>query len=120
MSFLRREYKFDNSTLISNDSGKVSPVRRLRKVLKPILKIVKRKSCTRKTLAEILDNNYNSSLEEIRSEASSEELDQNDANEMLEEQLLNKLSGQRQRCVPVHYVRTEIGTFFWTSTQMSS
>lgn len=107
----------------------------LKKLVKPLLRLIKKKQLIRKTLAEVQSQNeINSSLEDMRknSVASCD----NTANELLEQRLYNDLRDcpnnaaiivqhdkkhsivpvhPDQTFIPVHFARTSSGTFFWTS-----
>jgi len=121
-------------------------MRSLIKLVKPLLRIIKKKQLLKKTLAEIQEQNaYNSSLEDMRKDAEAaaaadNAIDDNLANEALEQRLYNEIrecpenaavivqQGQEkqimpvcpeQKFIPVHFARTSSGTFFWTSMDMT-
>lgn len=128
MSFIAREYHFDNSM---KSAKKFSAVKGLKKVLKPLMKIIKKQQFTLKSIDDIQsENDFNASLEDMQRE--------NYANEMLQQRIFNEIEqcdedaaiyvvqGNRrhivpvektQTFVPVNFVRTESGTFFWTSME---
>lgn len=128
MSFIAREYHFDHSM---KSAKKFSAVQGLKKVLKPLMKIIKKQQFTLKTIDDIqTENDFNASLEDMQRE--------NYANEMLQQRIFSEIEqcdedaaiyvvqGNRrhivsvektQTFVPVNFVRTESGTFFWTSME---
>lgn len=130
MSFIAREYRFDN-TMTMKSTKKFSAIKGLKKVLKPIMRIIKKQQFALKTIDDIQnENDFNSSLEDMQRE--------NYANEMLEQRIISEIEqcdedaamyvvqGNRrhivpvektQTFVPVNFVRTESGTFFWTSME---
>uniref|UniRef100_A0A1I8MT77 Enhancer of split m4 protein n=1 Tax=Musca domestica TaxID=7370 RepID=A0A1I8MT77_MUSDO len=78
----------------------------MKKLLKQIFKQQKSKKISANSMdsLESLENSRNASLESDCSSSSMESFE-NDINEQLEEQTY----------VPVHFIRTQQGTFFWTS-----
>ncbi|XP_017861175.1 PREDICTED: enhancer of split malpha protein [Drosophila arizonae] len=136
MSFITREYKFETSIMMQKKSDQhTMAMLSLKKLVKPLLRLMKKKQLIRKTLAEVQSQNeINSSLEDMRKDsvASCE----NTANELLEQRLYNDLrecpsnaaiivQQDQKHCIvpvhpdqtfiPVHFARTSSGTFFWTS-----
>ncbi|KAH8405388.1 hypothetical protein KR222_010286 [Zaprionus bogoriensis] len=136
MSFITREYKFESSSMMQRKSDQhTMAMLNLKKLVKPLLRLVKKKQLIRKTLAEVQSQNeINSSLEDMRKDSVAS--CDNEANEQLEQRLFNDLrqcpanvamvvqQGEQRRVVPVtpdqtfipvHFARTSSGTFFWTS-----
>ncbi|KAH8397273.1 hypothetical protein KR215_011624 [Drosophila sulfurigaster] len=136
MSFITREYKFETSNMMQQKSDQhTMAMLSLKKLVKPLLRLIKKKQLIRKTLAEMQSQNeINSSLEDMRKDSVAS--CDNMANEQLEQRLFNDLrqcpnqaamivqQGEQQRIVPahadqtfipVHFARTSSGTFFWTS-----
>lgn len=123
--------------MLSNEKKRFSAIRNLRKVLKPLLRVIKKKQYLRKSVGEIQQNDCNSSLEDMRNDqAAFEANDDNAANEALEKRILAEIphcpenaaiyvhqAGRRhvvpihreQKFIPVHFARTNNVTFFWTS-----
>ncbi|EDW26259.1 GL24642 [Drosophila persimilis] len=137
MSFITREYKFESSMVQQKSDQHTMAMRSLKKLVKPLLRLVKKKQLLRKTLAEIQNqNDINASLEDMRKDPAVS--CDNMANEQLEQRLYNDLKqcpsnvamivqqGQQQHVVPVqpeqtfipvHFARTSSGTFFWTTAE---
>ncbi|XP_070503321.1 enhancer of split m4 protein-like [Chironomus tepperi] len=115
-----------NENIYNTQKQQKSPKYRLRKIFKPILKMLlqrKKKVCEFKKPA-INDYDYSS---EICDNASNETLETRIFDEIKDcnnnsaiyvfgqdEDYLMKVD-RRQSFVPVHFARTETGTFFWTS-----
>ncbi|XP_073820538.1 enhancer of split m4 protein-like [Musca autumnalis] len=78
----------------------------MKKLLKQIFKNEKSQKVATDSMEtlESLENNRNASLEK---DCASMESIENDINE--------RLSAEEETYVPVHFIRTEHGTFFWTS-----
>lgn len=131
-----------------------SPSYRIKKILKPILRILRQKSSnsTKKSQSNHSTTN-NKSMKSNSSNNSqsyyfdeyqqqndfwSSEIDENFANEELESRILNEIAEceddaaiyvynddecelqavhRDQTFIPVHFARTEAGTFFWTTMQ---
>ncbi|XP_073838957.1 twin of m4 [Musca autumnalis] len=141
MSFMTREYKFNTTLQMQKKDQHTMAVRSFKKLVKPLLRLVKKKQLLRKTLAEIQQNTYNSSLEDMRKDPIYlNAAKDNVANEVLEQRLFSEIrqcpanaavivhQGQQQHVVsvqptqnyiPVHFARTDSGTFFWTSMDMA-
>ncbi|XP_022211301.1 LOW QUALITY PROTEIN: enhancer of split malpha protein [Drosophila obscura] len=137
MSFITREYKFESSMVQQKSDQHTMAMRSLKKLVKPLLRLVRKKQLLRKTLAEIQNqNDINASLEDMRKDPAVS--CDNMANEQLEQRLYNDLKqcpsnvamivqqGQQQHVVPVqpeqtfipvHFARTSSGTFFWTTAE---
>uniref|UniRef100_A0A1B0A6M0 Enhancer of split malpha protein n=1 Tax=Glossina pallidipes TaxID=7398 RepID=A0A1B0A6M0_GLOPL len=143
MSFSTREYKLHDSLMAVPQKYQHSMVAcSLKKLVKPLLRLLKKKQLLHKTLAEIQQNAYNNSLEDMRKDAASlSAAEDNLANERLEQRLYNEIrhceanaavivqQGQQhllvpvtrqQNYIPVHFARTNDGTFFWTSMVMNA
>ena len=137
MAFITREYKFETTTQINKKDQRTMAISSLKKLTKPLMRLIRKKQLLRKTLAEIQQNTYNSSLEDMRNDpaAISAAID-NKANEALEQRLYSEIRQcppnsavivhqdqqqykvavhQQQSYIPVHFARTNSGTFFWTS-----
>ncbi|EDV97553.1 enhancer of split m4 protein [Drosophila grimshawi] len=138
MSFITREYKFESSIMMQRKSDQhTMAMLSLKKLVKPLLRLIKKKQLIRKTLDEVQSQNeINSSLEDMRKDSVAS--CDNMANEQLEQRLINDLrqcpnnaaiivqqSEQQlivpvhpdQTFIPVHFARTSSGTFFWTSAE---
>ncbi|XP_064544978.1 enhancer of split malpha protein [Drosophila montana] len=136
MSFITREYKFETSSTMQRKSDQhTMAMLSLKKLVKPLLRLIKKKQLIRKTLAEVQSQNeINSSLEDMRKDSVAS--CDNMANELLEQRLFNDLREcpnnaaiivqqdehqsvvpvqPDQTFIPVHFARTTSGTFFWTS-----
>ncbi|XP_075160827.1 twin of m4 [Haematobia irritans] len=141
MSFMTREYKFNTTIQMNKKDQHTMAMRSLKKLVKPLLRLVRKKQLMRKTLAEIQQNTYNSSLEDMRKDPVSLHATQdNVANEALEQRLYSEIRqcpanaavivhqghqqhvvsvNQQQNYIPVHFARTDSGTFFWTSMDIA-
>lgn len=141
MSFITREYKFETSSnMMQRKSDQhTMAMLSLKKLVKPLLRLIKKKQLIRKTLAEVQSQNeINSSLEDMRKDSVAS--CDNMANEQLEQRLFNDLrqcpnngamivqQGEQhhivpvqpdQTFIPVHFARTSSGTFFWTSADVT-
>lgn len=127
---------YKNQTFTIYKSSKVSPSRRLKNMLKPILKSVfkskaakqlpKRSSyiaCEEKEAEfEWLNNDMDNLANEQLENCLIEQVKQSEENAAI---IVIKEDGSRHLqamekddfYVPVHFARTEAGTFFWTSLQ---
>ncbi|XP_055528664.1 enhancer of split malpha protein-like [Wyeomyia smithii] len=120
------ENKYNNEKLM-----KSSPVYKLKKILKPIAALLKQKKATKQQQQQ-LQQYYAAPGEDFTQDC---EYD-NSANERLESQLLAEIAEchanaaifvyednqvqlqpvqPEEQYVPVHFARTEAGTFFWTT-----
>lgn len=136
------EYNFKKSEKTASFRIKkmLKPLIKLLKQKKSSLKAQDLFICTE---TEQMDNYYNYQCQcssPVTSEQSfwSSEDDDNAANEQLEDQIINEINEckdnaavyicdndeyylqpiyRKQQYIPVHFARTEAGTFFWTSTQ---
>jgi len=154
-SFVTREYKFDNSSDVAaavpspstmtppannNKEQHKMAIRSFKKLIKPILRLIKKKQLLKKTLAEIQQQNaYNTSLDDMRKDPAIN--DDNLANEALEKRIYTEIRQcpqnaavivqqdqkhcivpvhPEQKFIPVHFARTSNGTFFWTSLDANS
>lgn len=129
--------------------AKSSPSYRLKKILKPILRILRQKSSAKKSpkptnnklaVDYSMDSNQCYYHDECQHQNDfwSSEIDDNFANEELESRILNEIADceddaaiyvynddecelqavhRETTFVPVHFARTEAGTFFWTTMQ---
>lgn len=133
------EYLISSNNSINENKYNTEKVQKttsykLKKILKPILRLLKASN----------SNNNNNKKHQQAKECSfddsqwSSEMNDNSANELLEEKLLNEINNcmedaaiyvyndnacriqpvqQDQSFIPVHFARTEAGTFFWTTVQ---
>uniref|UniRef100_A0A1I8NIG0 Enhancer of split m4 protein n=1 Tax=Musca domestica TaxID=7370 RepID=A0A1I8NIG0_MUSDO len=87
----------------------------MKKLLKHIFKQSKKVTADSMESLESLENERNASLE---SECASMESFENDINEQLSAKQCNEEEefDYPTTSVPVHFVRTQQGTFFWTTT----
>ena len=136
-----------NENTINNQKFKRSPSYRLKKLLKPLINIIKQSSgekplgtqklTTTKTVCKCRNYSYDYEDEYIYNYTS--EIDNNQFNEELETRIIDEIKhcddnsaiyvyDEEDHCnvmpvnseeiyIPVHFARTEGGTFFWTSTQ---
>uniref|UniRef100_A0A1A9WRJ6 Enhancer of split malpha protein n=1 Tax=Glossina brevipalpis TaxID=37001 RepID=A0A1A9WRJ6_9MUSC len=142
MSFSTRECKFHDSLVaLPQKYQHTMAVCSLKKLVKPLLRLLKKKQLLHKTLAEMQQNAYNNSLEDMRRDAASlSAAEDNLANEQLEQRLYHEIrhceanaavivqQGQQhllvpvnrqQSYIPVNFVRTNDGTFFWMPMVMN-
>lgn len=113
---------------------------KIKKMLKPLLRLLKNKSNKSNKKNHSYDDSNQSQCSYIEEDCFwSSEIDDNSANEALEAKLFNEINNcmenaaiyvykedntcemqpvfQDQTFVPVHFARTEAGTFFWTTMQ---
>jgi len=150
MSLLYNDYIIASNNSINdnkyNDAKLAkSPSYKIKKILKPILRMLRQKnrrsnnnnkcSSNRKTNSS-LDSGNSYCHEEYEADFWSSEIDENAANEELESRIFNEIEQcsddaaiyvydnddcelqsvhRDQKFVPVHFARTEAGTFFWTT-----
>lgn len=123
-----------NENIYNTQKLKRSPSYRLKKMLKPLLKMLLQKTkksnkhlckCRNSSIdsydyaSEIDDNNANETLEtRIHDEIRDSEED-SAVYVYGEEHQLMKVNSQ-QTFIPVHFARTEAGTFFWTTFEDKS
>ncbi|XP_058461433.1 enhancer of split malpha protein-like [Malaya genurostris] len=122
------ENKYNNEKLL-----KSSPVYKLKKILKPIAALLKSKKAAKQQLQDFQSfQHYYAPEQDFSADC---EYD-NSANERLESQLLAEIAEchanaaifvyednqvqiqpvqPEEQYVPVHFARTEAGTFFWTT-----
>lgn len=143
MSLMYNEYIIASNNSINDNKYNAQKVAKsstykLKKILKPLMKMLSRKVSTRNPNKHQNAKNYQ--LEKSYGEEScywSSEIDEeNSANEELESRLFDEIRTcdenaaifvydgdecslqsvhREQRFVPVHFARTEAGTFFWTT-----
>lgn len=144
-----------NENTINDQKFKRSPSYRLKKLLKPLINILKQSSgnekslgttklTTTKTVCKCKNYSYDYEDEQFYNEDDyiynySSEIDNNQFNEELETRIIDEIKScgensaiyvydDEDNCnlmpmnseevyVPVHFARTEGGTFFWTTTQ---
>lgn len=117
---------------------------KIKKMLKPLLRLLKNSNKNQKKLHSFDEDSGHSDCcsyitEDCCSNYSTNEMNDNSANEVLEAKLMNEINNcmdnaaiyvygennscnltpvfQQQTFVPVHFARNEYGTFFWTSMQ---
>lgn len=129
MSHIHINYIIDNAVndnKYNTTKSKSTTVHQLKKLIKPIFDILKRRN--KKTYRSVPQPDYFMD--------DSTEIEDNLANELLENEIFEEIdsceefaavsvynNGQTQilpvhrgqRSIPVHFARTEAGTFFWTS-----
>lgn len=120
-----------------------SPSYKIKKILKPILRMLRQKN-TKKQSSSKTNSSMDSSSSFRHNEYEQQdfwscEIDENAANEALESRILHEIEQCKedaavyvyndndecelkpvyadQKFVPVHFARTEAGTFFWTTMQ---
>lgn len=119
-----------------------SPSYRIKQILKPILRVLSKKSSKKaKAANKSMESNNSSQCYSYNQQNDfwSSEIDENFANEELESRILNEINEcennaaiyvyneddecemhsvhRDQTFIPVHFARTEAGTFFWTTMQ---
>lgn len=139
MSALYNEYIIASNNSINDNKYNTEKMAKsssykLKRLLKPILRMLRQKSKKQKTVYE---NQKNASIESCDDYWASE-IDENSANEELESRIFREIDQchddaavyvyenddfeiqpvkRDQRFVPVHFARTDAGTFFWTTMQ---
>uniref|UniRef100_A0A336JXV7 CSON005273 protein n=1 Tax=Culicoides sonorensis TaxID=179676 RepID=A0A336JXV7_CULSO len=131
--------KYNTEKLSKSTSNKI------KKILKPLLRLLKSSNNKKQKKIHSFDEDSNQSecysytTDDCFSNWSKNEIEDNSANEALEAKLMNEINhcmedaaiyvyGDNNRCdlepvfanqtyVPVHFARTEAGTFFWTTIQ---
>lgn len=146
MSAMYNDYIISSNNSINenkyNDAKMAkSPSHKIKKILKPILRMLRQKNSKKSTKTN------NSSVDSSNSFCHEEyvsqdfwacEIDENSANEELESRIFREIEQcqddaavyvynndecevqavhAEQKFVPVHFARTEAGTFFWTTMQ---
>lgn len=143
-----------NENTINDQKFKRSPSYRLKKLLKPLMNILKQSSTekslgttkltTTKTVCKCKNYSYDYEDEQYYQEddyiySYTSEIDNNQFNEELETRIIDEIQScgedsaiyvydEENNCnlmpvngeevyIPVHFARTEGGTFFWTTTQ---
>lgn len=144
-----------NENTLNDQKFKRSPSYRLKKLLKPLINMIKQNSSnttkssgttkltTTKTVCKCKNYSYDYEDEQMYSDdyiySYTHEIDNNQLNEELETRIIDEIKqcddnsaiyvyDEDNHCqltpmtseevyVPVHFARTEGGTFFWTTTQ---
>ncbi|KAG5672508.1 hypothetical protein PVAND_002632 [Polypedilum vanderplanki] len=142
-----------NENTLNDQKFKRSPSYRLKKLLKPLINIIKQsngntdkgtaKLTTTKTVCKCKNVSYDYEDEQYYSDdyiySYTHEIDNNQFNEELETRIIDEIKhcdensaiyvyDEENNCkltpvsneevyVPVHFAKTEMGTFFWTTTQ---
>lgn len=142
-----------NENTLNDQKFKRSPSYRLKKLLKPLINIIKQsngnnkslgttKLTTTKTVCKCKNYSYDDESEQYDDEYIynyTAEIDHNQFNEELESRIIDEIKhceensaiyvyDDEENCsltpvqsdevyVPVHFARTQEGTFFWTTTQ---
>ena len=143
-----------NENTVNDQKFKRSPSYRLKKLLKPLINIIKQNNSTKsslgttkltttKTVCKCKNYSYDYEDEQMYSDdyiySYTHEIDNNQFNEELETRIIDEIKhcdensaifvyDEENNCqltpmsneevyVPVHFARTEGGTFFWTTTQ---
>lgn len=121
-----------------------SPSYRIKKILRPILRVLSKKSSKKVKPTAVADKSMDSNTNsqcysyDQQNDFWSSEIDENFANEELESRIQNEINQceddaaiyvynddeceiqsvhREQKFIPVHFARTEAGTFFWTTMQ---
>lgn len=142
-----------NENTINDQKFKRSPSYRLKKLLKPLINIIKQsntekslgtqKLTAKKTVCKCKNYSYDYEDEQFYNDdyiySYTSEIDNNQFNEELETRIIDEIKhcddnsaiyvyDDEENCnlmpmnseeiyIPVHFARTEGGTFFWTTTQ---
>lgn len=143
MSALYNEYIIASNNSINDNKynqAKLakSPSHKIKKILKPILRMLRQKTNKKETTSKANSSVDSFCHAELEQDFWGCEVDDNSANEELESRIFHEIEQcgddaavyvynndecevqaihADQKFVPVHFARTEAGTFFWTTMQ---
>jgi hypothetical protein len=144
MSLYYNDYIISSNNSINDnkynaEKAAKSTSRKIKRILKPLLRMLRHNKRADKPAKQQYPQN--SSTDSYEDFWSSSEVDDNSANEELESKIMNEIEQcpdnaaiyvfenntsqlqpvfRKQQFVPVHFARTDAGTFFWTTIQRAA
>jgi Enhancer of split M4 family len=146
MSLYYNDYIISSNNSINDnkynaEKAAKSSSRKIKQILKPLLRMLRQSKRTAAKSTNKYEHPKNTSIESYDDFWSSSEVEDNSANEELESRIMTEIEQcpnnaaiyvyennvselqpvfRKQQFVPVHFARTEAGTFFWTTVQRAA